>query len=69
MFQNQFANCLKNALVVVPIISSDALLRLCSGDGTKEDNVIVEVSRVTVSTDFSFLCYLGANCIILFVCY
>lgn len=43
MFQSEFASCLKNAKVAVPIISSDALLRFCSGDDTKEDNVMVEV--------------------------
>lgn len=43
MFQNEFASCMKEALVVVPIISSDALLRFCTGDGTVEDNLVVEV--------------------------
>ena len=43
MFQNQFASCLRSAHVAVPIVSSDALIRFCTGDGSVEDNVMVEV--------------------------
>ena len=45
MFQNQFAQSLRNARVAVPVVSSDALLRFCSGDGRVEDNLMVEVRR------------------------
>jgi hypothetical protein len=43
LFQTEFAGALKNALVVCPIVSSDALLRMCGGEASIEDNVIVEV--------------------------
>lgn len=48
MFQNEFAQALRNSAVVVPIISSDALLRMCSGEVEIEDNVIVEVLKFQV---------------------
>lgn len=45
LFQNEFASSLKNTLVVVPVVSSDALRRMCSGSPLVEDNVLVEVIR------------------------
>ena len=44
LFQNEFAQAMKNTLVVVPVVSSDALLRMCTGQADVEDNVIVEVT-------------------------
>jgi hypothetical protein len=47
MFQTAFASALKNTLVVCPIVSSDALLRMCGAETTCEDNVLVEVMAHT----------------------
>ena len=41
-FQNDFAKALSSALVVVPIISKSALMRMLTHDVTKEDNVLIE---------------------------
>jgi hypothetical protein len=42
-FQNEFVGALKMSSVVVPIVSSDALSRMCSASVEDEDNVLVEV--------------------------
>lgn len=43
LFQNEFVAALKMSSVVVPIVSSDALSRMCSASVEDEDNVLVEV--------------------------
>ena len=45
LFQSEFCAALKNSLVVVPIVSADALRKMCTGDVSAEDNVLVEVSQ------------------------
>lgn len=41
-FQNDFSKALVNSIVVVPILSHHALLRMVDHDVTKEDNLLIE---------------------------
>ena len=42
MFQSDFAKALSSSLVVVPIVSKSALMRMLSHDESMEDNVLIE---------------------------
>ena len=60
LFQSEFCVALKNSRVVVPIVSANALKRMCTCDVTTEDNVLVEVCRCHDSQSFVLLTLLCA---------